>query len=61
MKYLTLAQVIEDERFPFTMGQIRSFLMNRENNGFDKVVRKIGKRIYFRDDLLLKWIDNQKM
>lgn len=61
MRYLTLDQVIDDERFPFTKGQIRGFLLAREKNGFDKVVRKIGKRLYFRDDLLLKWIDNQKM
>ena len=57
MKYLTIDQVCED--FPFTKGQIRYFLMHRKENGINTCLRKIGKRIYIRKDLLEKWIDSQ--
>lgn len=56
MEYLNLKQVIE--KYPFTEGQLRNFLINREKNGLFKAVRKIGKRLYIRDDLFEIWIDS---
>lgn len=56
--YLSIDDVVKDERFPFTKGMIRAFMMNRENNGLAKATRKIGKRIYLRDDLLIEWIES---
>ncbi len=56
-EYMTVQQVVDDKKFPFTIGQMRTFLMNRELNGLNISVRKIGKRIFFRKDLLENWIE----
>lgn len=59
-QYLTTKQVVESKRYPFTEGQIRHLLMMRHKNGLEKIVSKIGKRIYWRSDLLELWIDSYK-
>ena len=51
--------MVEEGKFPFTMGQIRNFLMKKSENGLDSCVRKIGKRIYFREDLFVQWIERK--
>jgi hypothetical protein len=56
MKYVTKKQLCEI--YPFTDGQISSYLLKRNENGLDKCVKKIGKRIYFRTDLFEEWIDS---
>lgn len=56
--YLTLDQIVACQRYPFTKAQIRHFLMNRNENGLDNVIRQIGKRIYFREDLFQQWIES---
>jgi len=58
MKYLTLNQIIDGEKYPFTYGQLRSFLINRTQNGLEKAVRKIGRRLYIREDLFIEWIES---
>ena len=57
IEYINVKQITE--KYPFTHGQIRMFLVNRATNGFSKCVRKIGKRIYIRVDLFEKWIESQ--
>jgi hypothetical protein len=42
------------------MGQIRHLLLNRHRNGLKDAVRKIGKRLLLRVDLLDQWIETQK-
>lgn len=54
-KYLSFKGVLAN--YPFTEGQLRAFVYRKDTNGFDKVVRKIGKRIYFRADLLDEWME----
>ncbi len=46
--------------YPFTLGQIRKLLLDRESNGLDKCIRRVGRRVYFRLDYFEKWIENQK-
>jgi len=58
-RYLNMKLLLE--RYPFTKGQIRKFLSNRDKNGFSNCVRKIGKRLYFRVDLLDEWIEERKV
>ena len=58
MKYVTLKDVVNDDKYPFTKGQLHYLLLNRKTNGLASSVRKIGKRIYLRDDLFLKWIES---
>jgi hypothetical protein len=56
-KYVTPQQIAREDDFPFTMGQLRFFLANRKENGLHIAVRKIGRGIYIRKDLLYKWMD----
>ena len=58
-EYWSTKQVVTSGKYPFTMGQIRYFLMYRHKNGLEKAVRKIGKRLVLRTDLLDQWIDSQ--
>jgi hypothetical protein len=57
--YRTIRQISESGRYPFTIGQLRYYLMFRHKNGLKKAVRKIGKRIYLREDLFEEWIESQ--
>ena len=56
MKYLTVKDIAADERFPFTMGSMRYLLSTRKSNGLAKAVRRIGKRLYIREDLFILWL-----
>lgn len=58
-KYLSSQQIVEDARYPFTMGQLRHYLLKRHKNGLEKAVRRVGKRLYLRQDLFDQWIENQ--
>jgi hypothetical protein len=40
----------------FQMNQLRWLLRDREDNGLDKAIRKIGKRIYIHDQLFADWM-----
>ncbi|MFI5342772.1 MAG: hypothetical protein ACHQUC_00970 [Chlamydiales bacterium] len=57
--YWTPQQIVKSEQYPFTIGQIRHYLMMRHKNGLDKAVRKIGKRLYLRRDLFDQWIESK--
>ena len=56
--YRTIRQIAESSQYPFTIGQLRYYLMFRHKNGLEKAVRKIGKRIYLREDLFEEWIES---
>lgn len=59
-RYLSVKQIIESKLYPFTAGQLRHYLIKRHCNGLKAVVRKIGKRLYLRQDLFELWIEEQK-
>ena len=48
------------EKFPVSKGIVRHWLSDRKSNGLDKAVRKIGRRVFIREDLLIEWIEGQK-
>ena len=56
-KYYCMDDLLKIKDFPFKKGQLRHFCLHRKENGFDKCVRKIGKRLYFRHDLIMQWIE----
>lgn len=58
-EYLSIQQIANCSSYPFTLGQIRHYLLLRHRNGLDKAVRKIGKRLYLRRDLFENWIEEQ--
>lgn len=60
IQYLTTQQIAESDCYPFSLGQIRHYLLMRHRNGLNQAVRKIGKRLYLRRDLFDRWIEEQK-
>ncbi len=58
--YLSVYQIAEAAEYPFTLGQIRHYLLMRHCNGLEKAVRKIGKRLYLRRDLFEQWIESNQ-
>jgi hypothetical protein len=58
-QYLTIKQITDSDQYPFTLGQMRHYLMLRHRNGLDVATRKIGKRLYLRKDLWEGWIESQ--
>ncbi len=59
-EYWSIQRVITSGKYSLTMGQIRHLLLNRHRNGLKDAVRKIGKRLLLRVDLLDQWIETQK-
>ena len=59
--YLDVQQLADSDRYPFTIGQLRHYLNRRHANGLDSAVRRVGKRLYLRQDLFDQWIEAQSM
>lgn len=59
IQYLSVDQIVESPDYPFSLGQLRFFLTKRHQNGLEKAIRKIGKRLYLRKDLFDAWIEKQ--
>lgn len=57
--YRTLRQIAEDEDFPFTVPMLRYYVLNAEHNGLAPVLRKLGKKVLFRRDLLVEWLESE--
>lgn len=57
-QYFTTNQIAANPCYPFSQGQIRHYLQMRHRNGLEKAVRKIGKRLYVRQDLFEQWIES---
>ncbi len=57
-EYVTLNDLLKRKNYPFTRGQMRAFLMSRDENGLAKAIRKIGKKLYIRVDLFSEWIES---
>lgn len=58
-QYLSIKQIVESSSYPFSVGQLRHYLIMRHKNGLDAAIRKIGKRLYLRKDLFDAWIESQ--
>lgn len=59
VKYLSINQIAQDPRYPFTISMMRHYLLHRHVNGLNEAVRKIGKRLFVRMDLFDAWIEQQ--
>lgn len=40
-----------------TLGAMRSLIFNRKTNGFDKVVKKVQKRVLIDEAAFFKWVE----
>lgn len=58
-EYTSPQQIVRSGQYPFTMGQLRHFLLHRHKNGLENAVRKIGKRLVLRKDLFDRWIESK--
>ena len=58
-EYWSPQQIVASGKYPFSMGQIRHFLLFRHRNGLQEAVRKVGKRIVLRMDLFDQWLEKQ--
>ncbi len=47
-EYLSISQIANNPAYPFTMGQLRYYLIRRHKNGLEVAVRKIHKRLYLQ-------------
>ncbi len=56
-QYVSFDDLVNDNNLPFTRGMLRKLFMDRNKNGLDSAVRKIGKRLYVRKDLFIAWIE----
>ena len=59
MDYVLMTKEQVLEKYPIARGTFNAMLLHRHENGLYKAVRKIGRRIYIREDLLIEWIENQ--
>ncbi len=59
-EYLNIRQIVNDPHYPFTIGQLRTLLNKRQQNGLFKAIRHIGKCLYFRRDLWEEWIESHQ-
>ena len=58
-QYWSPQQIVNSGKYPFTIGQIRHYLLYRHRNGLEEAVRKVGKRIVVRMDIFDLWLEQQ--
>lgn len=56
VKYIPIKQW-QKENPVFSMSKLRTFIRERENNGFNTVVRKIGGGWFVIDGTFDQWVD----
>lgn len=56
--YLTVSQFLQKHPC-FTEGGVRAWIFNEHSNGFANCVRRIGRRVYLKPDLVFDWIEAQ--
>lgn len=42
------------------LGQLRALVFNAKNNGFERCIRRVGKRILIDEAEFFAWVDAQK-
>ena len=57
-EYLTVAQTAQ--KYPFSESSIRAHIQNADTNGFDKVVKRIGRKVLIDNDAFVKWIEGDR-
>jgi len=58
VRYMTLKQLAEDDRFPFTIAQLRDYMI-KPKSGLRKIAKRIGKKLIFREDEFIAWIESK--
>lgn len=46
------------EKYPtFTKGTLRAYIFNADSNGFREVIRRIGARVYIKENAFFNWVE----
>lgn len=57
-EYLDM-QSIPKHHPQFTLPQLRWFVVRKKELGLEKVIKRLGRRLYFHVPSFLKWIETQ--
>lgn len=60
IRYLSIKQIVEEDKYPFTLPMMRHYLLHRHRNGLESAVRKVGKRLFLRSDLFDDWLEQKR-
>lgn len=52
-QYCTVQQIVNDRSFCFTESMLRYYILHAHKNGLKKAIRKIGRKILLRRDLVI--------
>jgi len=55
-RFLTVRQWTEQKSWP-PLGGLRHLIFNAKHNGFDAVVRRVGRRVLLSESAFTEWID----
>lgn len=58
-RFLDVAAVAAAPEYPLTVGGLRWLLFNREQNGFDRCVVRVGRRVFIDEAQLIAWLRDQ--
>lgn len=57
-RFLTVRQWTEQHSWP-PLGGVRHLIFNADRNGFDAVIRRVGRRVLIDETAFFAWIDQQ--
>lgn len=57
-RYLTVAQWTKEYSWP-PLGGLRHLIFYADNNGFNSVIRRAGRRILLNEQAFFDWIERQ--
>lgn len=55
---LSIGQFVEKHKHQ-TEPSLRWLVFNESHNGFSKVIRRIGKRVFIDEEAYFQWVDEQ--
>lgn len=57
--YRTVKELANDPQLCFTEPMIRYYILHAGTNGLAPAIRKIGRKIVLRRDLVISWLEKQ--
>lgn len=57
-KLLTVNEFTQKHSWP-PLGGLRHLIFNAETNGFDTVIRRVGRRVLLDEAAFFQWVDAQ--
>ncbi len=58
-QYCTKKQLANDPNLPFTEAMLSYYILHAHKNGLAPAIRRIGRKVLIRRDLLVAWIESQ--